>query len=66
VSGINEQFNTHSSECNRKSTQNIVKLKWLTQQIKPLDDFDLDNIKSISALLYIGITMVNYDAKKFK
>ena len=44
---MNEQFNTHSNECNRKSTLNDVKLKWLTQPTKPLDDFYLDNFKVI-------------------
>jgi hypothetical protein len=45
---MNEPFNTHSSECNRNSTQDDVKCKWLTQQIKPLEDFFLDNIKAIN------------------
>ena len=39
---MNEQFNTHSSECNRKSTLNDVKLKW------PLDEFYLDNFEVIN------------------
>jgi hypothetical protein len=45
-------LNTHSSEWNRKSTQNDAKFKLLTQQSKTLDDFDLnnfqENIKSIN------------------
>ena len=45
-------MNTHSSEWNRKSTQNDAKFKLLTQQSKTLDDFDLnnfqENIKSIN------------------
>jgi len=48
---MNEQFNTHSSECNRNFSQNDVKFKWLTQQTKSLDDFYLDNIKAINTYL---------------
>ena len=48
VSGRNEQFNTHSSECKRNSTQDDIKFKWLTQQIKPLENFYLDKIKTIN------------------
>jgi hypothetical protein len=36
---MNEPFNTHSREWNRNSTQDDVEFKWLTQQIKPLEDF---------------------------
>jgi hypothetical protein len=41
---MNEQLNRHSSECNRKSTLNDVKLKWLTQPTKLLDEFYLDKV----------------------
>jgi len=51
MSGRNEQFNIHSSECNIISTQYNVKFKWLKQQTKPLDDFYLDNIKAINTYL---------------
>lgn len=42
---MKEQLNTHSSEWNRKSTQNDAKFKLLTQQTKTLDDFDLINFE---------------------
>ena len=45
---MNEQLNRHSSECNRKSTLNDVKLKWLTQPTKLLDEFYLDKFKVIN------------------
>jgi len=45
---MNEQFNTYSSECNRKLTLNDVNIKWRTQQTKSLNDFYLDNIKAIN------------------
>ena len=45
---MNEQFNTHSNEWNRKSTLNDVKLKWLTQPTKALYDLYLDNFKVIN------------------
>jgi hypothetical protein len=43
MSEIKEQLNTHSSEYNRKSTQHDAKFKFLTQQTKTLEDFDLNN-----------------------
>jgi hypothetical protein len=51
VSGMNEQYNTYSSECNINFTQNDIKFKWLTQETKPLDDLYLDNIKAINTYL---------------
>ena len=41
MSEIKEQLNTHSSECNRTSTQHDAKFKLLTQQTKTLEDFIL-------------------------